>query len=309
MLGKLRSSYKKIQNALSKTRAFFTQRLTSIFKEKLDEDALEHLEQLFYEADLGIGISQELVEKIRDAWHKNPGIAPHQLLEYVKAFLLEKLVTAKKNAPSTAALQVVLVVGVNGSGKTTTTAKLAAHFKKEGRKVLLVAGDTFRAAATEQLGKWADRLGVEIVKGYEGADPSSVVFDALSAAKAREIDLVLIDTAGRLHSKLPLMQELEKIRKVCHKVHPGAPHETLLVLDANIGQNALDQAQVFSQHTPLSGLVLAKLDGSSKGGSVFAIQHALKIPVQWVGVGEGLEDLEPFSPQEFVESLFETSPS
>lgn len=309
MLGKLRSSYKKIQNALSKTRTFFSLRLTSIFKEKLDEDVLEELEQLFYEADLGITTSQELVEQIRLLWNQNPGITPQDLIKHIKAFLLKKLVISQPATTSTTSPHVFLVVGVNGSGKTTSTAKLAAHFKKEGKKVLLVAGDTFRAAATEQLGKWADRIGVEIVKGYEGADPSSVVFDALSAAKARHIDLVLIDTAGRLHSKLPLMQELEKIRKVCHKVHPGAPHETLLVLDANIGQNALDQAQVFSQHTPLSGLVLAKLDGSSKGGSVFAIQHALKIPVQWVGVGEGLEDLEPFSPEEFVESLFENSPS
>ena len=201
--------------------------------------------------------------------------------------------------------RVLLIVGVNGSGKTTSIAKLARAYQSEGKKVLLAAGDTFRAAAIEQLSTWSERLGVDIIKSKPGADPSAVAFDALTAAQARDCDIVLIDTAGRLQNKVDLMQELEKIKRVCQKVIPSAPHETLLVLDATTGQNAIDQATLFHQVTPLSGIILAKLDGSAKGGIILSIYQKLKIPVLWVGTGEGPDDLEPFDPATYADSLFE----
>jgi len=199
---------------------------------------------------------------------------------------------------------VILIVGVNGSGKTTSIAKLAAKFQKEGKKVLLAAGDTFRAAAIEQLDTWAKRLGVEIVKSSPGADPAAVAFDGASAAVARGIDVVFVDTAGRLQNKVDLMRELEKVRRTLKKVIPEAPHETLLVLDATTGQNAVDQAKAFHAVTPLSGIVLTKLDGSAKGGIILSIYKELGLPVLWVGTGEGAEDLEPFDPKAYVDSLF-----
>ena len=207
-------------------------------------------------------------------------------------------------SPSKTDPYVFLIVGVNGSGKTTSIAKLAKHFQSEGKKVLLAAGDTFRAAAIEQLATWAERLQMDIIKSKPGSDPSAVAFDALTAAKARGFDVVFIDTAGRLQNKTDLMQELEKIRRVCSKVVPTAPHETLLVLDATTGQNAIDQAKVFHAVTPLNGIVLAKLDGSAKGGIILSIYQDLGIPVRWVGTGEKADDLEPFDPIAYADSLF-----
>jgi fused signal recognition particle receptor len=200
---------------------------------------------------------------------------------------------------------VILVVGVNGSGKTTSIAKLAKNSKEAGQKVIVAAGDTFRAGAIDQLTHWADKIGVEIVKSKAGGDPSGVAYDALSAASARGADVVIIDTAGRLQNKTDLMHELEKIRRVCTKHIASAPHQTLLVLDATTGQNAIDQAEVFHKFTPLTGLILTKLDGSAKGGVVLAIYKKLSIPVQWIGVGEGENDLMPFDPKEYVEALFD----
>jgi fused signal recognition particle receptor len=195
------------------------------------------------------------------------------------------------------------MVGVNGGGKTTSLAKLAKHYQNLQKKVLLVAADTYRAAATEQLEKWAAKLHIDLIKSKQGSDPSAVVFDALSAAKARNIDVVLIDTAGRLQTKTDLMKELEKIRRICQKQVPHAPHETLLVVDATTGQNGLDQAKIFHQYTPIDGIILTKLDGSAKGGIVIAIQKELKIPILWVGLGEKEEDLVPFDAKEFVDAL------
>ncbi len=200
---------------------------------------------------------------------------------------------------------VILVVGVNGNGKTTTTAKLAHKFQTEGKKVLIGAADTFRAAATEQLEIWSERLKIDLVKGVAGSDPASVAFDAVSAGKSRGCDVVIIDTAGRLHTKAPLMEELKKVAKVIKKVIPDAPHETLLVLDATAGQNGIDQAHVFHSFVPLSGLVLTKLDGTAKGGIVFSIQKQLHTPVKFIGIGEGIEDLEPFDVNQFVSALFD----
>jgi fused signal recognition particle receptor len=222
----------------------------------------------------------------------------------MRTYAQNLLATPPKTHATTGHPLVFLIVGINGSGKTTSIAKLANLLKKEGKKVLLAAGDTFRAGAIDQLSLWAERLEVDIVKAQSGSDPSSVAFDALTAAKNRGCDVVLIDTAGRLQNKTDLMHELEKIRRVCNKVVPGSPHEIILVLDATIGQNAVEQAEVFHQFTPLTGILMAKLDGSAKGGVILPIYRELGIPIRWVGVGEQIDDLTPFNSSEYVSGLF-----
>lgn len=308
VLNFLKSSYKKVKEALVKTSSFLGSRIRTLFARQIDEETLDQLEQLFYEADLGLQTATELTQKVKALHAQNPNIDSEGLIKGIRQELLvmlskhprEPFVDSKRDAPL-----VILVVGVNGNGKTTTVAKLANHFKRAGQKVLIAGADTFRAAAMEQLTVWADRLGIDIVKGNPNSDPASVVFDAISAGKARNAAVVIIDTAGRLHTKTHLMQELEKIRRTCNKVHPDSPHETLLVLDATTGQNAVDQARIFHQFTPITGLVLTKLDGSAKGGIVISIYRQLGIPVKFIGIGEGLEDLEPFHPENFVNALFE----
>ncbi len=235
-------------------------------------------------------------------------MGPEELIVAMRKEIVEIL---SKTPPEIAEIKeeerpfVVLIVGVNGNGKTTSTAKLANRFQEAGKKVLLGAADTFRAAATEQLEKWAHHLNIDLVKGNAKSDPAAVAFDAVTAAKARGADVVIIDTAGRLHTKTNLMQELEKIRRSCKKVNPHSPQETLLVLDATTGQNAIDQAKIFHKYTPISGLILTKLDGTAKGGIVVSIQQQLGIPVKFIGVGEGIEDLEAFNSEAFVNALFE----
>ncbi len=281
----------------------FGKKIRALFSKAPDDAAFDHLEQLFYEADLGAATSAELVDKIKALYRKNPSIQSDEILAFVKQELLKGMIP-----PHTAhhAPHVILLVGVNGSGKTTTLAKLASHYRAQGKKVLVAAGDTFRAAAVEQLETWAKRVGVDLVKSQPNSDPSGVAFDALAAAKARAIDIVLIDTAGRLQTKTDLMHELAKVRRVCQKQIPTAPHETLLVVDATIGQNAIDQAKTFHQFTPITGIVLTKLDGSAKGGIAISIQKQLNIPIQWVGTGEGAQDLEPFDPETYVDALLGT---
>lgn len=275
-------------------------KIRNLFSKSFDESTFDHLEQIFYEADLGATNSFELVEKIRSLYRKNPKMTTDEMLAYVKVELLKGMIPY---TPKTFSPHVILIVGVNGSGKTTTIAKLASYYRKQGKKVLVAAADTFRAAATLQLETWAKRLGVEITNAQTGSDPSSVVFDALSAAKSRGIDVVLIDTAGRLQTKTDLMHELAKVRKVCQKQIPDAPHETLIVIDATIGQNGIDQAKTFNQYTPISGIILTKLDGSAKGGVAIAIQKQLNIPIQWVGTGEKADDFEPFDPESYINAL------
>lgn len=302
----LKSSYEKIKSALAKTRSLLGDKLKKLFAGKVDEEALEKLEQILYEADLGVQLSSALTEKMREFLRKNPEAKSGQLLEQLEKEILALLPPTKEAyATEKEGPHVILIVGVNGNGKTTTAAKLAKHYLENKKKPLFAAADTFRAAATEQLELWAERLQIEIVKGRMGSDPAAVAFDAVNAAKARDADVLLIDTAGRLHTKTSLMQELEKIRRSCQKALPGSPHETLLVLDATTGQNALDQAKIFMQYTPISALILTKLDGTAKGGMAIAIQHQLKIPVEFIGVGEGMDDLLPFDPQTFVKSLIE----
>lgn len=286
--------FKKLLSPLSK-------KIRALFSGAPNEAAFDHLEQIFYEADLGAATSAELVDKIRRLYRKDPKITTDQILGFVKEDLLQTFPALP--AVSGAAPHVILLVGVNGSGKTTTLAKLASHYARQKKKVLAAAGDTFRAAAVEQLETWAKRIGVDLIKSQPNSDPSGVAFDALAAAKARGADIVLIDTAGRLQTKTDLMHELAKVRKVCQKQIPDAPHETLLVLDATIGQNALDQAHTFHQFTPISGIVLTKLDGSAKGGIAVAIQKQLNIPIRWIGTGEGAEDLAPFDPAAYVNAL------
>lgn len=302
----LKSSYENVKKALVKTGSLLGNKLRTLFSGPIDEAKLEQLEEILYEADLGVAFAQELTTKIRHLLQKDPSLDSQALIDTLRKEILQTL------PPQSSTLQdppqaplVILVVGVNGNGKTTSIAKLAHRFQSSGKKVLVAAADTFRAAAIEQLEIWAQRLNIDIVKGHPKSDPAAVAYDALTAAKSRHADVVIIDTAGRLHTKIPLMQELEKIRRACNKMIPNAPHETLLVLDATAGQNAVEQARVFHQYTPVTGLILTKLDGTAKGGSVLAIQRKLGIPVKFIGVGEKSEDLQPFEPQAFVDALFE----
>lgn len=307
MFNFLKSGYEKIRNALGKTRSALSFRIRALFGKPWSDDTLDQLEQILFEADLGTQCATSFVDTLRSRLRMSPTSDIGQILKIFHDETLSILSSAappepKKPAPGEP--HVLLIVGVNGSGKTTSIAKLAKRFHKDGKKVLLAAGDTFRAAAIDQLAMWAERLHIDIVKSSPGSDPSAVAFDALTAAKARGCDIVLIDTAGRLQNKADLMKELEKVRRVCAKVIPDAPHETLLVLDATTGQNALDQASVFNTVTPLSGIVLAKLDGSAKGGIVLSIYKQLGIPVRWVGTGETADDLELFDPEAYADSLF-----
>ncbi len=302
MLKFLKSSYSKVRSALDKTRSTLGSGLARIFSGKIDEEALEQLEELFYEADLGVETAMELTEHVRELMKKR--VEADQLLPAIEEKLLS-ILTEKPTGFETAEAgpTVALIIGVNGNGKTTSVAKLAHLFSSNGEKVILGAADTFRAAAIEQLTTWSSRVGVDIVKHQMGSDPAAVAFDAVTAGVARGVDKVLIDTAGRLHTKTDLMEELAKIRRVCGKVAEGSPHETLLVLDATTGQNAIDQAKTFHKFTPITGVILTKLDGTARGGIVVPIQRQLGVPVKFIGTGEGHDDLQPFDAKEFVSAL------
>ena len=297
----------KFRKGLEKTKQVFTAHLRKIFSffRTLDEETRTRIEETLLGADFGVEATTQIMDSITAAWKKGEISSGDRLLEFLKADLKRRL-TDKGNdvlwAP--AGPTVILVCGVNGVGKTTSIAKLARHFVRDGKKVILCASDTFRAAAVEQLSIWAERLGVDIVKHKMGADPAAVVFDATDAAVARKADVLLIDTAGRLQTKENLMKELTKIRNVAAKKVPGAPHEVLLVLDATTGQNAISQAEHFKAATSVTGLFLAKLDGTAKGGIVVAIKNKLDIPVKFVGLGETPDDIARFNADEFVEALF-----
>ena len=299
------SIFKKIKSALSKTRSFLGAKIKALFGAPWNDETFDQLEQILYQADIGTQVTDEFIADLKVFLRKNPEASSEEILARMRTYAQNLLEIPPKTEPKTGHPQVFLIVGINGSGKTTSIAKLAHLLKKEGKKVLLAAGDTFRAGAIDQLSLWADKLGVDIVKAQSGSDPSSVAFDALTAAKNRSADIVLIDTAGRLQNKTDLMHELEKMRRTCNKVIPGSPHEIILVLDATIGQNAVDQAQVFHQFTPLTGILMAKLDGSAKGGVILPIYRQLGIPIRWVGVGEQIDDLTPFNASEYVAGLFE----
>ena len=297
-----------IRRGLKKTRDILFMDVKDVFRigRRVDEDLLKELEERLILADIGPRLAAETVEEIRAKFGKREIEKAEDILAFLKNMLSEGLAPEDggRLAKSQAGPTLVLMVGVNGTGKTTTTAKLARHLKDRNAKVLLAAADTFRAAAGEQLDIWAGRVGVDIVRHADGADPAAVVFDACDAALARGADYVLVDTAGRIHTKANLMQQLEKISRVAAKKIPGAPHETLLVLDATTGQNALSQAKVFTEGVGVTGLVLTKLDGTAKGGIVIAINRQIKLPIKFIGVGEKEDDFAPFNAKEFCNALF-----
>jgi fused signal recognition particle receptor len=301
--------FDKLKQGLQRTAEQFAQKFEALIErvdapekraEEIDVETLEELEELLIMADVGVAATGEIVDAVRRRARRGEGLRTLVKQEILRIF-------ASANVPSAngARPHVVLIVGVNGTGKTTTVGKLANQIKSAGRSPIICAADTFRAAAVDQLQVWADRAGVDIVRAKEGSDPASVVFDALAAGKLRSRDVVLVDTAGRLHTRTNLMHELGKIRRVAEREVPGAPHEVLLVLDATVGQNGLTQAREFTSVAGVNGIVLTKLDGTAKGGIAVAIAHDLKLPIRYVGVGEGIDDLLPFSPNDYVDALFQ----
>ncbi|WP_321478248.1 signal recognition particle-docking protein FtsY [uncultured Paludibaculum sp.] len=298
----------RLKQGIQKTRTGLVAKVEDVLlgKKEIDADLLEELEYTLISADIGARTSNEILEGIRQRVERHLVNDPSELRQLISEHLLGVLEAGDRPLNFAAeAPTVVLMVGVNGSGKTTTTGKLAARFSAEGKTVLLCAADTFRAAAIEQLEVWGQRTKSEIIRQSQGADPSAVVFDALQAAKARKSDVLLVDTAGRLHTKSNLMTELEKMRRTAGRVVPGAPHEVWLVLDATTGQNGLEQARKFTESAGVTGLILTKLDGTAKGGIVVAITRELNLPIRFIGVGEQAEDLLPFEPEKFISSLFE----
>jgi fused signal recognition particle receptor len=300
-----RALYRKIKQGLTKTRALFAG-IASLFRlrGRVDKNFLAQLEERLYQADVGTGATTTIVERVRQAFLDKE--ITGDVEDFVKEQLKE-LITAQGGGLQWAPQgpTVILVAGVNGSGKTTSIAKLANLLQSDGKKVLVAACDTFRAAAVEQLTIWCQRVGCEIVKNQQGSDPAAVAYDACEKAKARGFDVVIVDTAGRLHTQTHLMRELEKIHRIVGGRVAGAPHEVLLVLDGTNGQNAIAQAERFKNTVHCTGIILTKLDGTAKGGAIFAIKQKLDLPVKFVGVGEKLDDLEPFDPQAYVDALFD----
>jgi fused signal recognition particle receptor len=300
--------FDRMKEAVTRTRENLAQRIDDVVSigKEIDRSTLDDLEATLISADLGTTTTHEVLEKLRDKADRKQIKDIDELKRLLKEELLAILNTANfrpvQNVNGTP--EVILVVGVNGAGKTTTIGKLAQNFRSQGKTVLLCAADTFRAAAIEQLQIWGQRTGTEVISTSAGGDPSAALFDALQAANARKTDYVIVDTAGRLHTKTNLMAELEKMRRTAQRVIPGSPHETLLVMDGTTGQNGLQQARLFTQSAGVTGIVLTKLDGTAKGGVVVAISRELGVPVRYVGVGEKAGDLLPFNPEEFVESMF-----
>ena len=298
--------FNRMRQAVSRTRESFSSRIEGIaaLTRTVDERDLEELETALISSDLGVQTTTVVLDALRDRARRKAIEGGEELRELLKEQLQSILEAPRQTvAPAAAPPRVLFLVGVNGTGKTTTSGKLAAWNRAQGRSVLLCAADTFRAAAIEQLEVWASRSGVDMIKTRPGGDPSAVLFDAISAAKARHVDDVVVDTAGRLHTKSGLMGELDKLRRTAGRLVPGAPHEVLLVMDATTGQNGLQQARLFTQSAGVTGIVLTKLDGTAKGGIAVAIARELNLPVRFVGVGEQMGDLLEFSPKEFVESL------
>lgn len=299
--------FDKLKAGLSKTKNAFVERINDLFRAfvEVDEDMMDELEEILITADIGVEAAEAILDELRDRIAVNyitdPRVAREELFSILRGMIGEGEPIAEEKGKMT----VILVIGVNGVGKTTSIAKIANVMKKKRKKVLLAAADTFRAAAIDQLEVWADRVGVDIIRHTEGSDPAAVVFDAAAAAKKRDADVLIIDTAGRLHNKKNLMAELAKINRVIDRELPDAVRETLLVLDATTGQNALIQAKEFKNAANITGLVLTKLDGTAKGGIVISIKNELGIPVKFIGVGEKMDDLEEFDAKDFVAALFE----
>lgn len=295
-----------ISNALENTKKKFTEAIETVVigYAKIDDDFLDDLEIAMITADLGSKTTELLMKEIRRGVTEGKINHTNEVMGYIEEYIT-KILEDQEEILEMHAPEVILVVGVNGVGKTTTIAKLAHYYKEAGKKVVLAAADTFRAAASEQLTIWAERADVPIVKHQEGADPAAVVYDALASAKARNADIVIIDTAGRLHTKTNLMEELKKIGRVADRQVPGAPHQTLLILDGTTGQNAVSQAKLFGQAVPITGIIVTKLDGTAKGGVVISIKEELGVPVRWIGIGEKIDDLQPFNAKDFANALFD----
>lgn len=298
--------FEKLKNGLKKTKDGFLGRIELLMNSftKIDEDFFEELEEMLILSDIGAETSMDICDQLRAAVKRTGATDPNDVKQLLKDIIAEMLTGGNELDLSTRP-SVIMVIGVNGAGKTTTIGKLSANLKAQGKKVIVAAADTFRAAAIDQLNVWTDRAGVDIVKHSEGSDPAAVVFDAICAAKARNADVVLCDTAGRLHNKKHLMEELKKIARVITRELPDAKIETLLVLDATTGQNAVNQAKLFSETAEITGIALTKLDGTAKGGIIIPIKNELGIPVKLVGVGEKIDDLQPFIPEDYVNALFE----
>lgn len=298
--------FDKLKEGLFKTKNAITKKVDALFKKfvKVDEELFDELEELLISADIGVNTTEEILDELRDTVKekriKEPEEVKNELFDILRRMIGEHEPLNLSTKPS-----VILVIGVNGVGKTTSIGKISAELKRQGKKVVVAAADTFRAAAAEQLNVWTDRAGVDIIKQAAGADPASVVFDAISAVKSRGADVLIVDTAGRLHNKKNLMDELAKIDRVINRELPGAAKETLLVLDATTGQNAVYQAKEFKEASRITGLVLTKLDGTAKGGIVISIKKELGIPVKFIGVGEQIDDMKPFNSKEFAGALFE----
>jgi len=301
--------FERLKKGLSKTHAGFVSQIDRLVsgKKGIDEALLEELEEILITADLGTDTTYRLINDLHQRVGRNELGDPQRVKEYIRDSVLAALKTAEMplSIDSAGAKPfVIMVVGVNGVGKTTTIAKLASRYNSEGRKILFAASDTFRAAATEQLEAWAKRIGVNMVKQSRGSDPSAVAFDAIEAAKARSLDILFIDTAGRLHTKENLMEELKKMKRIVGRQCPGAPHEILLILDATTGQNAISQTRLFNEALGITGIALTKLDGTAKGGIIIGITESFHIPIRYIGVGEKTDDLRDFNAEEFVAALF-----
>ena len=304
------SIFKTLKEKIAKTRNSFIGKIaeTLAIRPKIDEELMEDLEELLLQADVGPELSMAIIDELRDVIRVNNISESIHITEHLLKVISDKLIAEYDSDQSFYSVkihkpQVILIIGVNGTGKTTSIGKIANQFKKNGKSVLLIAADTFRAAAIEQLTIWAQRSDIPIFKKESGADPSAVIYDGLSSAVAKDVDIVLIDTAGRQHNKENLMNELSKIGRTVQKVIPDAPHEVLLVLDSTTGQNAIQQAQFFNKVIPITGIILTKYDGTAKGGIVLAVKHQLNIPVKLIGVGENIEDLQEFDAKEFANAL------
>lgn len=299
--------FDRFKKGLAKTRDKIGQSFRSVlpFGRKIDDEVIDQLEETMLADDMGPAVTARLIQEVRTAYKSGQIKETQEIIPFLQNKIVSYWPEAdRKLRFADSGPTVILVVGINGSGKTTSVAKLCHHLTHEGKKVILAAGDTFRAAAVAQLSEWSDRLGVQIVKHDQGADPGAVAYDACEAAAARGADVLIVDTAGRLHTQDHLMRELNKIQRVVEKKIPGAPHEVLLVLDSTIGQNAINQAKIFAETVKVTGLFLAKLDGSAKGGIVIGIRDQINIPVKFVGIGETPADIEPFEPATFVQALF-----
>lgn len=300
------SLFERLKQGLSKAKQGITDRVDQVLKSytKVDEDLLEEIEEILITADVGVDTTMNIIDKLTDAIKTKKITDPQDVKGELKLIIEEILTNENSTLDVSHSPSIIIMVGVNGVGKTTTIGKLASRYKKEGKKVLIAAGDTFRAAAIDQLEVWANRSGVDIIKHQEGADPGAVIFDSIKAAKARDIDLLICDTAGRLHNKANLMNELSKVFKIVDREYPEAKKEVLLVVDATTGQNAVSQAKSFKQVCDITGLVLTKLDGTAKGGVVLAVKSEVDVPVKLIGVGEKMEDLQDFDAKAFSDALF-----